>query len=155
MTTERTCGGATARLTTGTREAGATRTTATASSWRTTGGTCTLATARRATTAAWARLSGAGVFDTVGHHARIRAWTGAVAAGTGTPATAVATGGSTALRAWATAAAGTRHALRVGKRIVAGARGAGLGAAIGQNVFVRDDTVEGIAPTLTLELIEI
>ncbi|WP_286757783.1 hypothetical protein [Ralstonia sp. RL] len=28
-------------------------------------------------------------------------------------------------------------------------------AAIGQNVFVRDDTVEGIAPTLTLELIEI
>jgi len=28
-------------------------------------------------------------------------------------------------------------------------------AAIGQNVFIRDDTVEGIAPTLTLELIEI
>lgn len=28
-------------------------------------------------------------------------------------------------------------------------------AAVGQNVFVRDDTVEGIAPTLTLELIEI
>lgn len=28
-------------------------------------------------------------------------------------------------------------------------------AAIGQNVFVRDDTLEGIAPTLTLELIEI
>lgn len=28
-------------------------------------------------------------------------------------------------------------------------------AAIGQNVFVRDDTVEGLAPTLTLELIEI
>jgi len=28
-------------------------------------------------------------------------------------------------------------------------------AAIGQNVFVRDDAVEGIAPTLTLELIEI
>lgn len=32
------------------------------------------------------------------------------------------------------------------------ARGTG---AISQNVFVRDDTVEGIAPTLTLELIEI
>ncbi len=28
-------------------------------------------------------------------------------------------------------------------------------AAIGQNVFVRDDAVEGIAPALTLELIEI
>ena len=28
-------------------------------------------------------------------------------------------------------------------------------ASIGQNVFVRDDTVEGIAPALTLELIEI
>jgi hypothetical protein len=28
-------------------------------------------------------------------------------------------------------------------------------AAIGQNVFVRDDTVEGIAPALMLELIEI
>jgi hypothetical protein len=28
-------------------------------------------------------------------------------------------------------------------------------AAIGQNVFVRDDTVEGIAQTLTLEIIEI
>ncbi|MDF9393806.1 MULTISPECIES: hypothetical protein [Methylococcus] len=28
-------------------------------------------------------------------------------------------------------------------------------AAIGQNVFVRDDIVEGIAPTLMLELIEI
>lgn len=28
-------------------------------------------------------------------------------------------------------------------------------AAVGQKVFVRDDTVEGIAPTLTLELIEI
>ena len=28
-------------------------------------------------------------------------------------------------------------------------------AAIGQNVFVRDDAVEGIAPSLTLELIEI
>jgi hypothetical protein len=28
-------------------------------------------------------------------------------------------------------------------------------AAIGQNVFVRDDTVEGVAPTLTLEIIEI
>lgn len=28
-------------------------------------------------------------------------------------------------------------------------------AAIGQNVFVRDDIVEGIAPTLTLALIEI
>ena len=28
-------------------------------------------------------------------------------------------------------------------------------AAISQNVLVRDDTVEGIAPTLTLELIEI
>ncbi len=32
------------------------------------------------------------------------------------------------------------------------ARGA---AALGQNVFVRDDAVEGIAPALTLELIEI
>lgn len=28
-------------------------------------------------------------------------------------------------------------------------------AAIGQNVFVRDDAVEGIAPALMLELIEI
>jgi hypothetical protein len=28
-------------------------------------------------------------------------------------------------------------------------------AAIGHNVFVRDDAVEGIAPALTLELIEI
>lgn len=28
-------------------------------------------------------------------------------------------------------------------------------AAIGQNVFVRDDAVEGIAPALTLELIEV
>jgi hypothetical protein len=28
-------------------------------------------------------------------------------------------------------------------------------AAIGQNVFVRDDAVEGFAPALTLELIEI
>lgn len=28
-------------------------------------------------------------------------------------------------------------------------------AAIGQNVFVRGDAVEGIAPTLTLEIIEI
>jgi len=28
-------------------------------------------------------------------------------------------------------------------------------AAIGQNVFVRDDAVEGIAPVLMLELIEI
>jgi hypothetical protein len=28
-------------------------------------------------------------------------------------------------------------------------------AAVGQNVFVRDDAVEGIAPTLTLEIIEI
>ena len=28
-------------------------------------------------------------------------------------------------------------------------------AAVGQNVFVRDDAVEGIAPALTLELIEI
>ena len=28
-------------------------------------------------------------------------------------------------------------------------------AAIGQNVYVRDDAVEGIAPALTLELIEI
>ena len=28
-------------------------------------------------------------------------------------------------------------------------------AAIGQNVFVRDDAVQGIAPALTLELIEI
>ena len=28
-------------------------------------------------------------------------------------------------------------------------------AAIGQNVFVRDDTVEGIAPALVLQLIEI
>ncbi len=32
------------------------------------------------------------------------------------------------------------------------ARGSG---AIGQNVFVRDDAVEGIAPALMLELIEI
>ena len=32
------------------------------------------------------------------------------------------------------------------------ARGA---AALGQNVFVRDDAVEGIAPALMLELIEI
>lgn len=28
-------------------------------------------------------------------------------------------------------------------------------ASIGQNVFVRDDTVEGLAPALMLELIEI
>jgi hypothetical protein len=28
-------------------------------------------------------------------------------------------------------------------------------AGVGQNVFVRDDIVEGIAPALTLELIEI
>ncbi|MBL0422452.1 hypothetical protein JI739_19045 [Ramlibacter sp. AW1] len=28
-------------------------------------------------------------------------------------------------------------------------------AAIGQNVFVRDEIIEGVAPTLTLELIEI
>jgi len=28
-------------------------------------------------------------------------------------------------------------------------------AAIGQNVFVRDDVVESVAPTLTLEIIEI
>ncbi len=28
-------------------------------------------------------------------------------------------------------------------------------AAIGQNVFVRDDAIEGVAPALTLELIEI
>ena len=28
-------------------------------------------------------------------------------------------------------------------------------ASIGQNVFVRDDTVEGIAPALMLELIEV
>lgn len=28
-------------------------------------------------------------------------------------------------------------------------------AAIGQNVFVRDDAIEGVAPTLTLEIIEI
>lgn len=28
-------------------------------------------------------------------------------------------------------------------------------AALGQNVFVRDETIEGVAPTLPLELIEI
>lgn len=28
-------------------------------------------------------------------------------------------------------------------------------AALGQKVFVRDDTIEGIAPSLTLEIIEI
>lgn len=28
-------------------------------------------------------------------------------------------------------------------------------AAIGQNVFVRDDVIEGVAPSLTLEIIEI
>jgi len=54
-----------------------------------------------------------------------------------------------------------RTVIDVGSGVVAVALpGGGLirargNAAVGQKVFVRDDVVEGIAPSLTLEIIEI